>query len=364
MFFDSFPFSSEGDFQQIITTRYDANLTSVTRSRDADGKKIIIVHSNWGHKALEPQDSGYAFPRGQDIKGIREHTSVDSKPDFTTERTTYVVLNEDDLNRATKDSIKKCVRVFEMRLLFIKQQYNRIQGGAEFFGFRKLDGYYKFLELMMVKFLIGNELEDSLYHELPGFVTEHAGKSCKVRSVIGKTAYDVFSSVELDNIPFSINHLTKNILGGLMASTPCDWTIYLNHTTSVMGDKSTFKTTERAVYNEAREWMAEQWKRDHGPSDEMKNCEVLLYNDNMEVVEGSITNIAVRKEIEGVSTLITPRLTTGCLAGIMRYYLLKKDLIQEGDVTLSDLEDGEELLIFNSVMGVKKAKLVMLENVP
>ena len=72
-------------------------------------------------------------------------------------------------------------------------------------------------------------------------------------------------------------------------------------------------------------------------------------------MEGSITNVAViQKDPNGSKKYVTPRLATGCLCGTMRHYLLRLGLIEEGDIDIGSLTVGNEVLLFNGVMGCIK----------
>lgn len=343
-------------FDLIITTRYDTNFTSVTHDRDKDGKKIIIVQSNLGNYALPPKDSGYIFPGGQNMTKIREETKIETEPKCLEDYPTYVVFTERDLYSDDKEVIKKCTMVFEMRTLFLKQQYKRVERAAKFYGFDKLRPYPDFLQELMGKHIVGDPIEEDWTRQLLEFIEEQ--NYChKLRILPTSQEYQTSFTTRIDPVPFSINHFAKNILGGLLDSAPCDWTAYINSEHTLISEYSTFKTTERDCLNKAREKMALQWKKEFGEETEMKNCEIVLFNNKLEVTEGSITNIAVPVSEGGVVKYITPRLTTGCLCGIMRYYLLAKGLIHEGDLTLGDLKPGSKIIIFNGVMGVKKAEL-------
>lgn len=56
----------------------------------------------------------------------------------------------------------------------------------------------------------------------------------------------------------------------------------------------------------------------------------------------------------GSKKYVTPRLATGCLCGTMRHYLLRLGLIEEGDIDIGSLTVGNEVLLFNGVMGCIK----------
>ncbi len=100
------------------------------------------------------------------------------------------------------------------------------------------------------------------------------------------------------------------------------------------------KTTHRAVYEEAK-----------------KNCpdadDVLLWNEAGELTESTIANIVV--ELDGKR--ITPPVSCGLLAGVMRGALLRKGEIQEGIIHKHDLERIGALFLVNSVRGWMRASL-------
>ncbi|CCK70025.1 aminodeoxychorismate lyase ABZ2 KNAG_0D02760 [Huiozyma naganishii CBS 8797] len=106
---------------------------------------------------------------------------------------------------------------------------------------------------------------------------------------------------------------------------------------------TTFKTTQREHYTQARERMIQI-------ESNAQKREIIVYNELDEVMEGSITNIAVYRN----GTFVTPPLSTGCLCGVFRYYLLKKNLINVANISAQELKKGETVLLFNGVMGCVK----------
>ena len=103
------------------------------------------------------------------------------------------------------------------------------------------------------------------------------------------------------------------------------------------------KTTHRNVYEEA--------KQAHPEADD-----VLLWNEVGELTESTIANIVV--EIDG--KLITPPISCGLLAGVMRSFLLHEGKIQEGVIRKDDLKHVKNLYLVNSVRGWMKAELNIL----
>lgn len=102
------------------------------------------------------------------------------------------------------------------------------------------------------------------------------------------------------------------------------------------------KTSKRAVYDAAR---AEY------PRDTID--EVILLNDKDEVCEGTIANIFVE---EGSGTFLTPPLSSGCLAGILRTSLICAKKARNRRLTLDDLE-RHPFHVGNSLRGLLRAML-------
>lgn len=137
-----------------------------------------------------------------------------------------------------------------------------------------------------------------------------------------------------------------NLLMGLEGGEP--WDVYVAPEAVLPSPFTSFKTTRRDVYNQART---------HLPGLRPGKEEVLLVNTNDNVMEGSITNVALRAKS---GHWITPKLTSGCLCGVMRHFLLRKNYIKEETIKKLDLREGAEILLFNGVMGVVRGKIARL----
>jgi len=107
------------------------------------------------------------------------------------------------------------------------------------------------------------------------------------------------------------------------------------------------KTTERAIYQEARGEF---------PVEEID--EVLLLNERDEICEGTITNVFLRRYEAGL--LLTPALDSGLLPGILRKELLQSGVAKEAVLTVGDLEAAHELYVGNSLRGLIRANYVSL----
>ncbi|ORZ08469.1 aminotransferase [Lobosporangium transversale] len=113
------------------------------------------------------------------------------------------------------------------------------------------------------------------------------------------------------------------------------------------------KTTERAVYNDARDRL--KLGPIGPPGTTSGPYDVILYNQNNEIMETSIANIAVEivDPESGKLEWITPPLSSGLLCGTMRRYLLEKGELREGIIKVDDLKkaalEGRKIKCFNSV---------------
>lgn len=102
------------------------------------------------------------------------------------------------------------------------------------------------------------------------------------------------------------------------------------------------KTSKRSVYDAAR--------AEH-PRETID--EVILLNEKSEVCEGTITNIFLD---DSSGKLLTPPLSSGCLAGILRTSLLCARKARNQRLTLDDLR-RHPFYIGNSLRGLIRAEL-------
>uniref|UniRef100_A0A060T191 ARAD1C22836p n=1 Tax=Blastobotrys adeninivorans TaxID=409370 RepID=A0A060T191_BLAAD len=146
----------------------------------------------------------------------------------------------------------------------------------------------------------------------------------------------------------------SDLLSGLGPYTPPTsefYKVYVDPAPTPIGPFTSFKTTHRDVYTEARNRMQlinECQDQDGRP------CEILLHNPRGDVTEGSITNIALWRD----GTWVTPPLVSGCLFGVTRQYLLSTGKVQEREtIAIDTVQDGERILIFNGIIGVCQGQI-------
>ena len=101
------------------------------------------------------------------------------------------------------------------------------------------------------------------------------------------------------------------------------------------------KTTERALYNQARAGLTAGLD------------EVVFMNENGHLCEGTITNLFVQKD----DGLVTPPLSCGVLPGVLRADLLAQGKVREEIITVADLDEGQ-VLLGNSLRGLISAQFI------
>ncbi|KAG5358988.1 Aminodeoxychorismate lyase [Yarrowia sp. C11] len=181
---------------------------------------------------------------------------------------------------------------------------------------------------------------DNILKAIEGSSVEVDGKKCpakehplKIRALLGPSGNMTIETSKVGPKPLLMEF-------DKVANGKPTYDVYVAKEPISVGPFTCFKTTKREQYNAARaEYITK-------PMTE----EVLFVNDNGHVTEGSITNIAV--QVNEMWT--TPKVTSGCLMGVTRRHLIDTTKIFEGFLTCEDLQEGQEVLIFNAVQGVSK----------
>jgi len=105
-----------------------------------------------------------------------------------------------------------------------------------------------------------------------------------------------------------------------------------------------FKTTARDFYDGERARLKASMGVD----------EVIFFNENQEICEGSFTTLFIEKN----GKLLTPSLSCGLLPGVLRQDLLASGKSTESNLTLPDLETADEIFVGNSLRGLMPARFV------
>jgi 4-amino-4-deoxychorismate lyase len=103
------------------------------------------------------------------------------------------------------------------------------------------------------------------------------------------------------------------------------------------------KTSQRSIHDAAR-----------AEFDKAEADEVLLLNEKDEVCEGTITNVFVEA---GDDILLTPPLSCGCLAGVLRTSLICAKRARVARLSVDDLKE-QPFHVGNSLRGLIRAKLL------
>ncbi|KIM88822.1 hypothetical protein PILCRDRAFT_95446 [Piloderma croceum F 1598] len=125
------------------------------------------------------------------------------------------------------------------------------------------------------------------------------------------------------------------------------------------------KTTNRAVYDTARTraGVPPLSSTDSSiPPDPPPPSDVLLYNSENSITETSIYNVAFYRS----NRWLTPPISTGCLPGVLRRWLLEQGRIYEADenlLTRESIVEGECVLLVNGVQGCQLGRIT-LQNSP
>ncbi|TKA73663.1 hypothetical protein B0A49_04455 [Cryomyces minteri] len=147
------------------------------------------------------------------------------------------------------------------------------------------------------------------------------------------------SPVSLETLYPSLNFMEAPERLGRSASVA--WKVRLDTKPTAPSDCTRFKTTSRHMYDEA-------WKR-AGIASFAVQEEVLLYNHNNEIMEGSLTTVYFYRD----GHWCTPPESSGGLPGTTRRWALdNSDLrIQQRLTLVSDVADGEVVWLSNGVRG-------------
>lgn len=99
------------------------------------------------------------------------------------------------------------------------------------------------------------------------------------------------------------------------------------------------KTTERDLYNKALEQAVAAHYDD-----------MIIHNEKGHLVETAIYNLAWKEH--GKPGVFTPALSDGCIAGVLRSFLLAKGCVTEAVLTKEVLAKAESVWVVNALRGI------------
>lgn len=121
------------------------------------------------------------------------------------------------------------------------------------------------------------------------------------------------------------------------------YTILLDKSPTLPSQFTQHKTTHRVLYTEARARVG----LPPLPTPETASTEVLLWNEEREIMEGSLSTIYFWRE----GGWVTPAVRCGGNVGTTRRWALQEGVCIEGVVRLEDVVDGEGVWISTGVRG-------------
>lgn len=82
--------------------------------------------------------------------------------------------------------------------------------------------------------------------------------------------------------------------------------------------------------------------------------EVLFLNVHNQIAEGSMSNVFMVRE----GILYTPEVNCGILDGVVRKWIIENFVVCEGQFSIKDIKEADELFLTNSIMGVMKVNSI------
>ncbi|KAI9671931.1 MAG: hypothetical protein M1817_002338 [Caeruleum heppii] len=174
------------------------------------------------------------------------------------------------------------------------------------------------------------------------------------------------SAVPLDRmfptrLEFSQSLMTSSKTGGALllgkdeelpqkspnGSTSAPWPVYLDKVPTTPSPFTQFKTTSRAMYEDARTRV--------GIKSFKESAEVILWNAARQLMEGSLTSIFMFRN----GRCVTPSAISGGQAGTTRRWLIEQGLCEEDTISLDSVQDGEDCYLSNGVKGVIWGRIVL-----
>ncbi|KAI7305042.1 hypothetical protein KC315_g14881 [Hortaea werneckii] len=126
-----------------------------------------------------------------------------------------------------------------------------------------------------------------------------------------------------------------------------EWEIYLDDRPTEVSETTMYKTSERFCYDRARATA--------GIESYVERKEVLLFNPEGEIMDGSITSVYFWRDGQWV----TPESMSGGQQGTTRRWTLQKKLCIEGKIHASDLREGEVVWLSNASKGYFRGRFVL-----
>ncbi|CCH60467.1 hypothetical protein TBLA_0C06750 [Henningerozyma blattae CBS 6284] len=312
------------DFAILSTFRYDPNFSQL----NVNEKNKIVTYN----KCLFDNDMTI------DLKNLR------------TESANW----EDQDSKIDQDSELDLTDALSVRFLLLQAQIDRLNIALKYFGWRRVVTFEElFPQLVDTIFEAEFKSKDTLSY-IGKLKQLLLGKIIfKMRTLIFRNgsikieAHPLPQTVHDTQLISVTQYFVKTILAAFIdGNEKPNWITYIDSEITYPSPFTIFKTTNRSHYTQARERLT--MKIEENNSQNFKN-EILLKNAYGFLSEGSITNFAIKSEN---NEYLTPNMNVGCLYGIMRQYLISKNLIKIFNGHTPSIKDvGGEIILTNGVMG-------------
>ena len=137
--------------------------------------------------------------------------------------------------------------------------------------------------------------------------------------------------------------LTPSEIASWLASLPVEYStpisVFLDAAPTPRSPLTSHKTTIRDPYTAARQRL--KIEQNSSPA------EVILYNEDGEITEGSLRNVAFWRD----DSWVTPPSHSGGISGTIRRWMIEQGRVREKVVRIDELSQGEWVLLSNGVEG-------------
>lgn len=337
---------SDADFEILSTLRYDPGFT----------------HTNGGGSSGTAEDELDPRLSAADVREALGESPLSDSGEYSIDTIAQMLgeMQKDTLplspppeaEEELETSEYELKKIFYNRFLLLGEQFKRLNLALSFFKWNFSIPFELLLEKLIQALPCPLGLATDLSSRMQALLS--VKKCYKMRVLVSSSGRMRVEAHELPqnwgNFATASQYFVNTVLRGFLPQQDEVWDVFVDTQAIVASPFTTFKTTRRGHYNAARERMTELSERVHNPA---RKSEILVYNSAFELMEGSISNAALLLNGNETSSSLyqTPFLTSGCLCGVMRYYLLKKNLITEGNIDVRHLNVGDQVLLFNGVMG-------------
>lgn len=188
-------------------------------------------------------------------------------------------------------------------------------------------------------------LSTSITDHVKSLPPEQQSDSLRIRVLVSKDAEINVESTPIAQPPAEETLFPPNLTAVVppVSESTSLWRVYIDMESTSPSLLTTHKTTARDHYTAARSRLSIVGYT--SPE------EVLLWNPNGDIMEGSITTVYFQRSRGDQLIWVTPSLESGCNAGVTRRYALQDGFCQEQTVSRNSVKVGERVVLSNGVKG-------------